>query len=347
MNTGKNTSTKTTRANPSKRTASAPSLAARKSVAAAVPEVAVETELSTGAAFINSYTPRRNTLRFSTWDEIALVVRGAAAPLAHLERSTLQPVMTALTSLCDWTVKECLTLSVDAVLSHASIENFTAQAGKSASSYRAMLRRVAKANGVVTPSITSALPRRARTTAYTLDQIDALRVYATALTNDHRRTALLSIIFLSAGCGLIGDELRRAAPVDVHRHGDALVFRAGDRCVPVLELFVEDFTQFLAEFDAASTTPFLGSKMTKNITNRATVWVADVPGLPVFACSALRSFFALTHLTRGTGTIELLRMLNVKSAEALDAYIDQVEITPLICPTTKKRASKNKRGGRS
>jgi hypothetical protein len=86
--------------------------------------------------------------------------------------------------------------------------------------------------------------------------------------------------------------------------------------------------------------------MTKNITNRATAWVADVQGLPVFASSALRSFFALTHLTRGTGTIDLLRMLNIKSAEALDAYIDQVEITPAICPTTKKRAAK-KRGGRS
>jgi hypothetical protein len=345
MNTGNNTNTQTVKSAPRALSSSS----ASTSLDALNPEPSLEV-LSPGAEFIQSYSPRKSTLSVSSkakWSEIGPVVREVAAPLSTLQPSTLQPLMTAVTSLCVWAVGEGVALSAASVLSHSSIENFTAQAGQSASSYRAMLRRVAKANGVRTPAITGALPRRTRTSAYTAVQIDALRSYATALTNDHRRTVLFSMIYLSAGCGLVGDDLRRAAPGDVHQHDDVLVVRVGEHCVPMLAMFVSDFTDFLSNFDASSKIPFLGGRKSKNVTDRATGWVASVPGLPPFSVSALRSFFAVEHLARGTGTIELLTMLGIKSAEALDAYIEQVDVEPATCWAFSKEPVAKKRGGRS
>lgn len=344
MNTGKNTNTQTAR-----ETKKASASLTSKTKLDVSPVVATDV-LSPGAEFIATYSPRKQTLgagQSTDWVKIGPVVREAVLPLSHLSPATIQPMMSSLTLLCVWALGEGVELSVASVLAHSSIENFTARAGQAASSYRSMLRRVAKANGVATPAINGKLPRRSRKAAYTRAEIDCIRSYAISHTSEHRRRVLSAILFLSGGCGLVGNELRRACPADVHLHDDVLVLRAGSRCVPVIDVLADGFAEFYKGFDPSSKVPFIGNKKTKNVTDMATVWVKDASGLPPFSASSLRSFFAVEHLLRGTGTIELLTLLDVKAVEALEAYIAQVPRVAVVCPAApgKKRARKS--GGRS
>ena len=288
----------------------------------------------TAEDFVKQYNPARDSRGFVSkeeWREIRPFVRQAISPLMDLKATSLRPFLIALTRLGVFAHKNAQAMKVEIVLSPAMIKAFVATLKKGERDVEPNLWRLAKAWNLVpsSESVTDGVPRPDYLTPYTTDEIDALVDAALNQPTTLRSATLLSIIFLGAGAGVVRIDAREVTSTDIHFHSDGSMFVfAGDHCAKVLPEFVELANQVRA---LRPTGRLRGDRDPSNLTANAAVWIKGRRGVPALSADRLRATYMCALLESGTGLLDLLSWSGLKSAEALDGYINQVSGSTSDC----------------
>jgi len=280
---------------------------------------------------VATYDPRKSKFALcapAEWEVVAPVVRATVARLEGFADRGLRPYLTAMTRLSVWALREGLPLVPASLLSDPVIEAHVATLDANAGTFRSQLRRLAAANGVALGSTAVGYARPGYSAPYTLDEVRALLLFASSLTNEIRRRQLTGLLLLGAACGFSRADLRGVCNGDVHHHSGVRYVRTRNRCTPILEDFSADFDAYLSW---CGDEPFVGVKPGANITDRMVSWVGERAGLPRLSADRLRAFFVVEHLRRNTPLPSLLAYCGFASLEALDPYLAFLPASTPLC----------------
>ena len=271
---------------------------------------------------IGSYNPLRARSAVclpEEWVAVGPVVRDVVSRLDGVQERAVRRYLSTMTQFAVWAFREGLPLDADVLLSHQVIDTYVRSVESSPGTIRSRLRRLAAANGVMTETTGLKFDRPRYMKPYSVDEVRSLLSFASSHSNETRRRQLTGFVLLGAGCGFSRSDLRGVSRGDVHRHGDVLHVRAKNRCVPVLDVVVDDFNDYL---DWCGDDPFVGVKTSTNITDRMVSWVRGSSGVPHLSGDRLRAFFIVEHLLRGTPVSQLMAICGFVRLEPFDKYLE-------------------------
>jgi hypothetical protein len=283
------------------------------------------------SALVESYNPLKSKFGLCTkdeWGQVAPTVRSAVSNLVGLNDRGIRPYLTAMTRISVWALREGLPLEVGILLAPRTIEAHIKSIEGSKATFRSQLRRLAEVNGAVSAPTAVQYARASYQPPYTSDDVHALLRFARSMSNLNRRRQLVGFILLGAGCGFSRSDLRGVSRTSVHRHDERLYVRTANRCTPVLEEFCAEFEDYLTW---CADGPFIHTKPGANITDRMSAWVGNRQGVPRLSTDRLRAFFVVEHLRRGTPLLDLLSYCGFVRVDALEPYLQFVEIPKTPC----------------
>jgi len=291
---------------------------------------------NTPAEVIEQYNPLRAPVKACSeveWSVVGPIVRSAMAPFGSADPKTVSRLMSAMTKLAVWALREGYDLDLEALLDGAVIEAFAATLTSSQATWRSSLRSIAKANQVETEETLSKFARPVLQGPYETSEVAALMFFARALSNKNRAYAIEAAVLLGAGAGIARGDLRSVTAANLHDHDGALHVAVAGRCVPVLPGYDDELRALAAK---CPNSPLIGKVKGDEATVNITRWVGVRPGTPAFSTDRLRATFICTHLNMGTGTRELLAITGLNSIDALDSYYRFVEPLAVECDVVSR-----------
>ena len=287
---------------------------------------------------IGQYRPTAGTCPPEVWAQVSAAARQAVgAPEVAKTARQVRPYLGALAGLLAWLHAggyDATDLSL--ALSGDTIESYVATLAADQATHRSRLRRLSTANGYdPAPRTPTHFPRRQYQPPYTDAEVAALWEYGRALTNRRRGLAICAVVALGAGCGLPVADLRSVDSGCVHCHDDdeRLWVRAGQRCVPVREEYMDWVAWVIAERPAG---PLVGSATGPNSIAKVATWVRNKPGVPDLSVFRLRSSWLCHHLTAGTPVLHMMAWAGLAKFDALDGYRPWLPEVPAACTTAQR-----------
>jgi hypothetical protein len=281
--------------------------------------------------FITHFDGTHGRVRTCTKDEwaaIALVFRAALEPMAWMAPSSLRKFCAPLKCLCVWVHTQGLPLSLSVVLDQQVIEAYCQTLAQHSVEERSLLRRVARENGMVTPTTPLGFKRRTIAKPYSSAELEALRVFASTMTNQNRRTSLLALLCLGAGCGLSRGHLRGVTAASVHHHGERLFVRSASRCSFVLADYVE-------RLEAVCTLRPVGQLVglqKRNVTSTVAAWTHQRVGIPALSGDRLRSSYIVALIDQGASLYELVSWTGSRYVATYAEYFEYARPVASPCP---------------
>ncbi len=217
----------------------------------------------------------------------------ALEPMAWMAPHSLRKFCAPLKSICVWVHVQGLPLSLSVVLDQQVIEAHCLTLAQHTVEERSLLRRLARENGMTTPTTPLGFTRRTVPKPYSSAELEALRVFSSTMTNQNRRTSLLTLLCLGAGCCLSRGNLRGVTASSVHLHGDRLFVRSPHRC----SLVLPDYVERPGAVCALRPEGQLIGPHQRNVTSTVVAWTHQRVGIPALSAQRRPSSF-LVH--RGT-----------------------------------------------
>lgn len=256
------------------------------------------------------------------------LVRAAVGPMAYFQRNSIYPYLRGATELVRWAHERGYGLTLETVFSEDLVWAFLAQRPKGSLDHSAHLWRLVRAHGPVSASANAAgrTPRQVYQSPYSPDEMAALLEFAQSLTNEYRRTTLLTLVALGAGCGITRQRVRDVRASDVHLHGDAMFVTVG-HCAKVLPAFAELLAAACARRPEGNLVP---SGKT-NVTERCSGWTEGRRGVPVFSTDRLRATYIVALMDDGASLTELMAWTGLNGCDALEPYLRFVNVEESSC----------------
>jgi integrase len=259
------------------------------------------------------------------------LVRAAVGPMAYFQRNSVYPYLRGATELVQWAHERGYELTLETVFCENLVWAFLAQRPKGSLDHSAHLWRLVRAHGPVSPAANAAgrTPRQVYQSPYSPDEMAALLEFAQSLTNEYRRTTLLMLVTLGAGCGITRQRVRGVRASDVHLHGDAMFVKVG-HCAKVLPAFAELLAAACTRQPEGNLVP---SGKT-NVTERCAGWTEGRRGVPVFSTDRLRATYIVALMDDGASLTELMAWTGLKGCDALEPYLHFVKVEASGCSFT-------------
>lgn len=285
------------------------------------------------AAIVRQYNPaigRHHLVSPEEWKRIGGLVRQMAQPFTRLAGQQVRDYLRAATKLCAFALRHDGVLSVKAVLAPRVIEGYLRQVPRGARDEEPYLWRLAREHGTVKPDrpVRHQVGRRELKPPYSDQEVAALLEEARAQSTPLRRTTLLAIFVLGAGCGLVRESVRDVCASDVHRHVDGVFVRANGRCAKVLDEFESDLAELVA---LRPTGRLLGDAQARFTTVQAHTWLDRRRGIPHLSVDRLRASYVHALLRSRATLLEVLAWTGLQSTHSLWRYVTQLE-RPSACP---------------
>jgi hypothetical protein len=163
---------------------------------------------------------------------------------------------------------------------------------------------------------------------YSSAELEALRVFASTMTNQNRRTSLLALLCLGAGCGLSRGNLRGVTASSVHFHGDRLFVRSPHRCSVVLPNYVE----LLHGLCALRPEGQLIGAQKRNVTTSIVTWTHQRVGIPELNSDRLRSTYIVALFDNGVSLYELVSWTGSRYVATFAEYFEYARPLASPCP---------------
>jgi hypothetical protein len=287
--------------------------------------------------FLERYTPLRGKdqmVSAAEWELVRPVVLQAVEPLAHLSKYTLRPFLGALIRLASFAHRYGYEMDVKVLLDPVLVQSFISSVASEAKSPAPYLWRLSRTWGLV-DELHPGVPRPDYRAPYSDDEMAALLLAAHNQSSTHRTTTLLAIIFLGAGCGVTREAARDVTATDVHRHGEAWFVRTPRYCARVRDGFLPFFYE-VVEYRPSGR--LRGGAEYRNVTVKATKWLADRRGVPALSVDRLRATYVCSMLRDGVTVTDVVAWTGLKNTEGLNRYLAYVPASPSICEYPSKGA---------
>lgn len=291
----------------------------------------------TSSELLAAYSPWKAKTKICSvaeWHAIKSFVEATFTELGLGPTRGARRYLTAITAVSAFCFREGRELSKETVFSTPVIEQWTSTLANNQATYRSTLRKIARQLGIEQDAAASpSYPPRPVALGYTDAEVQALLSFAKSLSNTNRQISLRALLALGLGAGLARSALRDVSAASLHTHdaaGTLFVFTQ-DRCVPLRAEFADELS---ALCELRPTGPLIGVSR-RDLTNRHVAWVGQRAGVPELSPDRLRSTWILWHLRQGTSLQELMDISGLKSASALDAYLDQIARPQALCPLTE------------
>ncbi|MHB1087203.1 MAG: hypothetical protein ACYC19_00390 [Acidimicrobiales bacterium] len=286
---------------------------------------------------IDSYLPVKGGAAFVSlpeWRRLAQVVRAGVRSMAYLERVGVRPYLKGMTLLAKWADEKGYALELDVVLSESLIWAFVKQQPFGAFDYEPHLWRLAAAHRTLsaTAAKRAAMPRPSYLAPYSDDDLAKLISFASDLTNQHRRAALLAIIALGAGCGISRHRLRGVTAKSIHQHGGETFVLSSSACAKVSAVFVPLLREVAALRPEGPLVKALGT----NLTAHAAEWTKGRRGVPVLSADRLRATYVVALLESDARTLDVLQWTGLQKLEGLQGYLSYVKRQTPSCSHLRK-----------
>ncbi len=288
---------------------------------------------ATPADIISRYNPaigRHHLVSPEEWEAIGALVRQMATPFTRLSGQQVRDYLRAATKLCAFVLRHDGPLSVETVLAPRVVRGYLRELARGARDEEPFLWRLAREHGTVAPDapVRHQVGRRELRPPYSDSEVATLLEEARAQSTPLRRTTLLGIFVLDAGCGLVRESARDVCARDVHRHVDGVFVRAHGRCAKVLDEFGADLEELVA---LRPTGRLLGDAQARFTTVQAHRWLDGRRGIPHLSVDRLRASY-IQSLLRSRATLrEVLAWTGLQSTNTLWSYMTQLE-RPSDCP---------------
>lgn len=275
---------------------------------------------------VRLYNPalgRNHLVTSEEWTSIGDVVREAVQPFTHLKSAQVRDYLRAMTRLCAFAYRLGGALTVEAVLSPTTIRHFLARQETGTLDEEPYLWRLARAHHTVPldEPVRHEVGRRALQPPYSHEELEALLLAARTQPTPLRRTNLLAIIILGAGCGLVRNSVRAVCASDVHRHHDGVYVRAAGRCAKVLSEFEDDLAE-LVKFRPEGR--LLGTARARFSTVQAHRWLDGRRGVPHLSVDRLRASYVCALLCSTTSPLEVFTWAGFVSWGSLWRYVEML-----------------------
>ena len=266
----------------------------------------------------------------SEWSAVGDLVREAARPFTRLAGEQVRDYLRAMTKLTAFAHRLDGPLTVEVVLAPWTIRAYLDSVPAGARDEAPYLWRLAREHQTVEPDaqVRTEVGRRPLSPPYTVGEVDALLATARALGTRLRRTQLLAVVVLGAGCGLVRQRARVVTAADVHPHDDGLFVRAAGSCSKVRSAFESDLAELRALRPVG---PLVGPPRSTGTTHQLHAVLDGRRGIPHLSVDRLRATY-LDALLRGEASIvEVFAWSGLKNYESLARYIEQLP-PPSACP---------------
>ena len=300
----------------------------------------VETEetatASQGDAVVLAYSPLRAKVPVCTnteWESVGPVVREMVLALPFVSASSTRHAMTFATRFCLWAHRQHFPLEATLLLSFQVIEAFTASVGKSASTYRSFLRRLAAANDLGEfGEMQSGTPEKYEGTTllspYTRQEIASILFFASSLSNEVRRDKIQGLVLLAAGCGFLGRDFYGVSKDHLHHHDQMLFIRTHDRCAMVLP----EYEDALLDFASKRSEPCLVDMANiRELPQQCARWTANRVGVPQARSYRLRNTYVVSLLNARMSLRDVLLSSGISTLDGLNAYLPFLEAPSETC----------------
>ena len=279
-------------------------------------------------SWVAEYKPQR--IDQDDWTAVCPFVVDCIEALGLAAGASSLRTVRVLARIAVWAVEEGMPLDVEVVLDPDTVERFAtsgAAVGVSASTYRAVLRRVG-------PLLTDKAPwehrggglaRRQVAKPYSAVELAGLRSDALDQPTAGRIRAARALLALGAGAGLDGRWVARVRAADVERTRGGVLVAVGEpaaRRVPVLA----DWEDEVVDLAASAGAEFLvgGRSQSRNRAGALAASLVVANGHPRFSASRLRSTWLVTHLAVSTRLPELARAAGLQGVTVLSDLLEFV-----------------------
>jgi hypothetical protein len=247
-------------------------------------------------------------------------------------RST-RHAMAFATRFCLWAHRQHFPLDATLLLSFQVIEAFTASVGKSASTYRSFLRRLAAANDLGEfGELQIGTPERYEGTTllspYTQQEIASILFFASSLSNEVRRDKIQGLVLLGAGCGFLGRDFYGVSKDHLHRHDQMLFIRTHDRCAMVLPEYEDALLDFASK---RSDTHLVDMANLRELSQQCAKWTANRVGVATLRSYRLRTTYVVSLLNAHLSLRDVLLSSGLSTLDGLNAYLPFLEAPSETC----------------
>ncbi len=281
--------------------------------------------------FITQFDGTHGRVRTYTkeeWMAVAPVFRAALEPMAWMAPHSLRKFCAPLKSLCVWVHTQGLPLSLPVVPDQQVIEAYCQTLALHQVEQRSLLRRVARESEMTTPTTPLGFKRRVVPKPYSSAELEALRVFASTMTNQNRRTSLLALLCLGAGCGLSRGNLREVTASSVHLHGERLFVRSPHRC----SLVLPDYVERLEAVCALRPEGQLIGPHRRKVTSTVVAWTHQRVGIPALSGDRLRSSYIVALIDNGASLNELVSWSGTRYFATYAEYFEYATSVASPCP---------------